>query len=304
MIQAATQQARSLASVAPGTPQAVIDLVTKAVAYDPAARWESAQAMQDAVRELHEALYGPIAFDDLATLVLGREFRQKSHAKLAGPVRLRARASSDFDPSPLSTTLPAVADVTRSRESLRAAAGDSPSNREAQSPRMSAGPAELAGWTGHVAAKIAPKSAASTHTRSRFGRSLGSARMIRIGTLAGAIAMLALGFAHRQSQPRAAAAEPKLSSDVSPPAQARAVVDPNVDRTATAALLTPAAAPPRGSAGRPAHALSCAKPGPSSKLLCGSPPRKPPTQGVTASAERLNGEPLPTLIPSLDHFAP
>ncbi|HYQ30849.1 MAG TPA: serine/threonine-protein kinase, partial [Polyangiaceae bacterium] len=128
MIQAATQPARSLASVASGMPQAVIDLVAKAVAYDLAARWESAEAMQAAVSELHEALYGPIGFDDLATLVLGREFRQKSHAKLAGPVRLRPPTSSGFDPSPLSTTLPAVADVTRSRESFRAAADDSPSN--------------------------------------------------------------------------------------------------------------------------------------------------------------------------------
>jgi len=300
MIQAATQPARSLASVASGTPQAVIELVAKAVAYDLAARWESAEAMQAAVSELHEALYGPIGFDDLATLVLGREFRQKSHAKLAGPVRLRPPSSSGFDPSPLSTTLPAVADVTRSRESFRAAAGDSPSNRVAQSSRMSAGPAELAGWTGQVPAKIAPKSAAATPATWRFGRSLGTARTLRIGALAGAIATLALGFAHCQTQPRAAGAKPQVGSHASPAAQVRAVVAPTT--TVASLPIAPAPAPPPGSARRPAHALSSAKPGPSSKPLGASPPSKPPTREVTASAERLDV--APTLIPSLDHFAP
>jgi len=114
MIRAATQQARSLSSVAPGTARAVVDLVDRAVAYDPAARWQSAEAMQAAVRQVHEALCGPIEFEPLATLVLVREFRRKSHARLTASLSAVPWVSSHLEPSPLSTTLPAVAGATLS----------------------------------------------------------------------------------------------------------------------------------------------------------------------------------------------
>ena len=84
-------------------------MVAKAVAYERDARWDSAEAMQDAVRELHEALFGPIGFEALATLVLVREFRRKSHAKLTSA---QPRAVLGCEPFRL---LPAVDDAAGSR---------------------------------------------------------------------------------------------------------------------------------------------------------------------------------------------
>ena len=293
MIQAATQPARSLACVSPGTPQAVIDLVAKAVAYDRAARWESAEAMQDAVRELHESLCGPIGFEALGTLLLVREFRRKSHAKLAGPVRLRPWPSDALDPSPLSTTLPAIADVTRSRESFRAA-NDPSSNREAPSSRLSAEPSQLAGWTGDVPVQIDSREAA-VDTASRLGRSLSKARVVPMGLLAGAISAL-FGFAHCQSQPGAVAAKPPVSPDIRSAALTRpAVVDLATTTTAEVVAAFPPTAP------RPSS-RSSARTGVPSKPISSTPPTKPRPSELTAAAERLNV--TPTLIPSLDHFAP
>ena len=290
MIQAATQQARSLDSVAPATPRAVVDLVARAVAYERAARWESAQAMQDAVREVHEALYGPITFDGLATLVLGREFRRKSHAKLVGPLRLRSFASRRFDSSPLSTTLPALADVTRSRESFRAPS-DSPSNNEAPSSRISAGPSELAGWTGHVLANVDAKPGSATGKGSRFGRPLIKAHAVRIGILAVAISTAILGFSRYQTQPPSAGvavAKAKLSPDTLP-----ALVPPVAPHGVTVSTAPVDVAP------RPVHssmrAISGVKSPPTTKPAGGSSPT-PHQQRLdaTASVEPVNVRPILT----------
>jgi len=300
MIQAATQQARSLASVAPATPRAVVDLVAKAVAYERTARWDSAQAMQDAVREVHEALYGPITFDGLATLVLGREFRRKSHAKFVGALRLRPLASRRFDSSPLSTTLPAVADETRSRESIRAPS-DSPSNDEAPSSRISAGPSELAGWTGHVPAKLDSKPGSAPGGGSRFRQPLSRARSVRLGILAVAIFTAILGFSRYQArapEARVAAAKTKVSSDTLPAFVPKAA-PPEVPVS-----TAPVDVPPR-----PLHsamrAISGVKAPPSSKSVGGSSPTPtPPPQhpAAPASPEPLNVRPI--LTPPRHPIAP
>jgi serine/threonine protein kinase len=58
MVRAATEPARSLASVAPDLPAGVVDWVSKALLFDRKARWESAAAMRDAVARLHRDLFG------------------------------------------------------------------------------------------------------------------------------------------------------------------------------------------------------------------------------------------------------
>jgi serine/threonine-protein kinase len=234
MRQAATQQARSLGSVAPGTPQLVIDLVAKAVAYDSAARWESAEAMQEAVRQVHEALCGPFEFETLATLVLVREFRRKSHAKLTAPQRLLPRPSGQVepDPSPLSTTLPAVADVTRSRESFREARISQPI-REALESRLSVGPPELAGWTGHVPAPVVQANGAATQAGARFGRPLNRARLLRGGALLAALFVVFYGVSRYQSERRAAAARAPEVPDIASLSRAQPAVVATTDTLAS-----------------------------------------------------------------------
>jgi serine/threonine protein kinase len=280
MRQAATEQARSLGSVAPGTPQAVIDLVAKAVAYDSAARWESAEAMQDAVREVHEALCGPIAFETLATLVLVREFRRKSHAKLTGSARLPLDAASSAASSPLSTTLPAIADVTRSRESFREAP---PSVSETPSSHLSAGPPELAGWTGHVPVKVEQKFGAASHRGWRFGRPFDRASLLRVGALLTAMFVTIFGVSRYQTEPRAAAATPAVSN-IPPPT----LVLP-VAVVTTAASLEPPQAPARPSV----HEIAKARP--TRKPVNLAAAAKPITSAVTASAEPWKDE-RPTLV--------
>jgi len=288
MVQAATQQARSLSSVAPGTPPAVVDLVAKAVAYERTARWGSAQAMQEAVRQIHEAAYGPIELEPLATLVLVREFRRKSHARLMGPLCSLPWASSQVDPSPLSTTLPAVAGVTRSVDSFRAAS-DSATKGEESSSRISE-PSELAGWTGQVSTKPAP----SALTRRGALRSSKS-RAAWLAALALGIAATVLGLAHWQTPPRTVAARAPLSPEVAP-----STIVPEAINTETAGYLAPAPAIQASTNDpRPIRALISAKPGQSSKLR--------PATTPTASAQAVTAERLkiaPTLIRQTDHSAP
>jgi len=264
MIQAATQRARSLESVAPGTPRAVVDLVAKAVAYDSAARWGSAEAMQEAVRQVHEALFGGIEFEALATLVLVREFRRKSHARLTAPLTLLPWASSHVDSSPLSTTLPAVAGVTRSVQSFRPApdSGNAPPNS-----RISAEPPEFAGWTGQV--HVGARENAGLRGRSpRFGGSLSWARLGGFGVLALAVGAALFGFARLRTQPHVETARPSLNSEIAPPAFAPAATiqaETIVQLPPPAAAPTPAAPhltlPPRASKlGTPAKAAVSGKP--------------------------------------------
>jgi len=232
MIQAGTRQARSLASVAPATPRAVVDLVAKAVAYERAARWESAQAMKDAVREVHEALCGPIRFEALASLLREREFRQKSHAKLTAARDAFSRAVHRPHSSPLSTTLPAVVDVdvTRSRESFRVA---DPANHDAPGSRISAAPYELAGWAGHVHPQVEPEQGLGAHTTgSRVEKQFGKARALRVAAAAGAVCAAILALQRCQAAPRAVAAPPLPRPEISAPAQ-----------TTIPATVVPSAAP-------------------------------------------------------------
>jgi len=280
--QAATQPARSLACVAPDTPQAVIDLVAKAVAYDSAARWESAEAMQDAVREVHERLWGPIGFEALASLLLVREFQRKSHAQLAGPIGPQPWSSGALEPSPLATTLPAAADVIPSRGAHRAA-NDASSSREAPSSRVSAGPAQLAGWTGDVPAPIAQRGPA-TQTASRFGRILSKPRVVHVGVLAGATVILLFGFAHCQTPSGAVAAKSPVASDPPTP------ISPPADLTTAGIPLVMASLPPPTLLSPSVPPAKLAGP---SKPVGAPPSTRVPTSEVKAAAEPAN---RPTIV--------
>jgi len=297
MIQAATQGARSLESVAPGTPRAVVDLVAKAVAYDSAERWESAEAMQAAVRQVHEALIGPIEFEALATLLLVREFRRKSHARLTAHLHPVPSDSSQVDSSPLSTTLPAVAGVTRSVQSFRPGPD---SGSERPSSRISAEPLELAGWTGQVPTNLKP-SAAGYGNRSRFAGRLGKAGLL-VGLSALILGAALFGFVRLQTPSRAAATKPAPAHDPSLPS----LVDPGereVEKVETAVFTASASTAERPlSVSRPARSVASVKTGGSTRPESNTALVQKPTPAPLATDEPVNVK--PTIIPPPPHSAP
>jgi serine/threonine protein kinase len=69
IVRAATEPARSLAGILPSVPQAVVELVAKAVAFDRTSRWVSAAAMQVAVRTVHEELFGTMNLELLSARI-------------------------------------------------------------------------------------------------------------------------------------------------------------------------------------------------------------------------------------------
>ncbi len=58
VVRTATAPARSLAAVIPGAPRPLIDVVDRAIAFDPGARWASAEEMRDALRVAHLEVLG------------------------------------------------------------------------------------------------------------------------------------------------------------------------------------------------------------------------------------------------------
>jgi serine/threonine-protein kinase len=70
VILAATEHARSLATVMPDAPEALVGLVNRALSFDKAARYQTAAEMRVAIGELYQTLFGrPISRDALAELV-------------------------------------------------------------------------------------------------------------------------------------------------------------------------------------------------------------------------------------------
>jgi eukaryotic-like serine/threonine-protein kinase len=69
LVRAATTPARSLDSVAPDVPAEVVEVVTRALQFDRAARWQSAGAMRDAVAAVHERLFGAVTREPLRELI-------------------------------------------------------------------------------------------------------------------------------------------------------------------------------------------------------------------------------------------
>ncbi len=58
LVKAATQPAPSLASVAPSAPAPIVDVVARALAQEPAERFQTAEEMRTALREAHKKAFG------------------------------------------------------------------------------------------------------------------------------------------------------------------------------------------------------------------------------------------------------
>lgn len=60
MVRTATQPARSLGAVSPGTEDSVVAIVDRALAFDREDRWASAAAMRAAIGDAYKALFGSV----------------------------------------------------------------------------------------------------------------------------------------------------------------------------------------------------------------------------------------------------
>jgi serine/threonine protein kinase len=69
LVQAATSAARPLAELVPELPGRVLEIVAKALEFEPAARWESASAMREAIEQAHLELFGPLGREQLLALL-------------------------------------------------------------------------------------------------------------------------------------------------------------------------------------------------------------------------------------------
>ena len=122
LIAAATTPARSLASAAPEMPVAVIELVDKALSFDPAARWDSARAMSEALLGVYRALFGELSVEPLRAcldgLVLPQYRVEASVAETQAASETAAAAPAELAPvgsSLESSRRVGVSSVRRSR---------------------------------------------------------------------------------------------------------------------------------------------------------------------------------------------
>jgi len=81
-VRAATESARSLASVVPDVPAAVAEWVDKALQFDKRARWESAASMRDAALKIQSELFGALE-DDCAKGLLEQHGQDFAHSTTA-----------------------------------------------------------------------------------------------------------------------------------------------------------------------------------------------------------------------------
>src|SRR5205823_3521395 len=73
LIGAATLPARSVASAASGLPAALVALVDRALSFEPAARFQSASAMSQALAQVQRELFGELSLEPLRVCMQGFE---------------------------------------------------------------------------------------------------------------------------------------------------------------------------------------------------------------------------------------
>jgi eukaryotic-like serine/threonine-protein kinase len=93
LVMAATERARSLATVAPDVPPAIAEILDRGLAFDKADRWPDARAMREALREAHRTVFGVpparVALDETSAQPAGI-----ATAAVAAPVSSRATAQT------------------------------------------------------------------------------------------------------------------------------------------------------------------------------------------------------------------
>jgi tRNA A-37 threonylcarbamoyl transferase component Bud32 len=95
LVKVATERARSLAVVLPDAPRAIVDVIDRALAFEPAGRWPTALAMRDALEAAQVAAFGStVPRTAMAALVPPRGEGRSDAPPAAG---FDARPSSDGD---------------------------------------------------------------------------------------------------------------------------------------------------------------------------------------------------------------
>jgi serine/threonine-protein kinase len=98
-VRAATQPARSLSAAVPDVPAPVVTLVDRALSFEKADRWESAQAMRDALASACESVSGkPVTRSPLAALVEEHILRSGTLKALA-PTEMDAGSDTALAPT-------------------------------------------------------------------------------------------------------------------------------------------------------------------------------------------------------------
>jgi serine/threonine-protein kinase len=110
VMQSGTSPARSLASVAQGTPKGVVVVIDRALAFDKADRWKSAEAMRNAIREAYVDLYG----EDITRAPLVRLVGE-SHAPATAPPEVGSASTLVSGDMPVSNPVTEVMGPSPSR---------------------------------------------------------------------------------------------------------------------------------------------------------------------------------------------
>lgn len=109
LVLAATQPARSLATVVSEIHQAVIEIVDKALAFEKMSRWDTADAMRDAIGAAHVVMFGgPISSASLRELLPGSRRLLRS-----APTNISCDTPGSSPAVPLARSVDPTVDSTR-----------------------------------------------------------------------------------------------------------------------------------------------------------------------------------------------
>jgi hypothetical protein len=265
LIRAATVPARSLASVAPGTSEAVVNLVDRALAFERSARWVTAAAMREAVARVHDELFGAPAPSHLAALVEAGAF--VSSAAPTEPADAAGASGTGLDAAPVPNS-PAIG-----RSDMVTTTAKPVSNRKSEKPRRLGGPVSAIAGAAAVIALGGGLAILRSH-----GSAAGPSHAGAIPSTLAPLTVLSPALSAAASDPLPPADRPAVSA----PVQSR--IDPVVE---TPHRTLPASPPTKGaSPAAPSTAVrSVAVPSPANSV-----PVTAPSASAAFKRERLHIE--------------
>ncbi len=135
-----TKPARSIATVIPDLPGPLVDLVDRALAMEPAARWSDARAMQAAVRDAYREIFGkalPTSVPQTPTVLVPRHSLVTPVTRSILPTRIAPSSNRRWPRGPLIALGSAVA-----VSALAAVALQGPARGHAARRALASAPAE------------------------------------------------------------------------------------------------------------------------------------------------------------------